>query len=92
MWADSWGTVYIFDNNLVFDQNGNLDTAASSVSARILYDGNDAGGGQFSSPDFGVRSPDNLDWSDDGTIYIQEDRSFSDFGQTSGEETSDLAT
>jgi len=63
--ADSWGTVYIFDNNLVFDQNGNLDTAASSVSARILYDGNDAGGGQFSGPDFGVRSPDNLDWSDE---------------------------
>lgn len=86
--ADSWGTVYIFDNNLVFDQNGNLDTAASSVSARILYDGNDAGGGQFSGPDFGVRSPDNLDWSDDGTIYIQEDRSFSDFGQPSGKEAS----
>ncbi len=35
-----------------------------------------------------MRSPDNLDWSDDGTIYIQEDRSFSDFGQTSGEEAS----
>jgi len=66
--ADSWGTVYIFDNNLVFDQNGNLDTAASSVSARILYDGNDAGGGQFSGPDFGVRSPDNLDWSEVGQV------------------------
>jgi hypothetical protein len=86
--ADSWGTVYIFDNNLVFDQDGNLDTATSTVSARILYDGNDAGGGQFAGPDFGVRSPDNLDWLDDGTIYIQEDRSFSGFGQTSGEEAS----
>jgi Bacterial protein of unknown function (DUF839) len=85
--VDSWGTVYVFDNNLVFDQDGNLDTDASNVSARILYDGNDAGD-QFPDPDFGLRSPDNLDWSDDGTIYIQEDRSFSGFGQTSGEEAS----
>jgi Bacterial protein of unknown function (DUF839) len=85
--ADLWGTVYIFDNELVFDANGDLDTNATTVSARILYDGNDAGD-QFASPDFGLRSPDNLDWSDNGVIYIQEDRSFSGFGQTSREEAS----
>lgn len=86
--ADLWGTVYVFDNNLVFDANGDLDTNATTVNARILYDGNDAGGGQFAGPDFGLRSPDNLDWSDNGDIYLQEDRSFSGFGQTSGQEAS----
>ena len=54
----------------------------------ILYDGDDAGAGQFEGSDFGLRSPDNLDWADDGFIYVQEDRSTSNFGQTSGEEAS----
>ena len=38
-----------------------------------------------------MRSPDNLDWADDGHIYIQEDRATSPkdlFGATSGEEAS----
>ncbi|MGB6301842.1 MAG: DUF4114 domain-containing protein, partial [Rivularia sp. (in: cyanobacteria)] len=52
------------------------------------YDGDDAGAGQFEGPDFGLRSPDNLEWADDGFIYLQEDRSTSNFGQTSGEEAS----
>jgi secreted PhoX family phosphatase len=38
----------------------------------ILYDGNDAG-----KKDLGLRSPDNLDWADDGKIYINEDRAIS---------------
>ncbi|MEL7039571.1 MAG: calcium-binding protein, partial [Cyanobacteria bacterium J06592_8] len=46
-----------------------------SAELTIVYDGDDAGNGQFEGPDFGLRSPDNLDWADDGNIYIQEDRS-----------------
>ncbi len=80
--ADSWGTTYIIDTD--FDAAG--EPIAANVKA--IYDGDDAGAGQFAGPDFGVRSPDNLDWADDGFIYIQEDRSISDFGLSSGEETS----
>ncbi len=82
---DNWGTTYLID--VEFDSSGN--PAAGIVS--ILYDGDDAGAGQFAGSDFGLRSPDNLDWSEDGYIYIQEDRSTSPsslFGGTSGEEAS----
>ncbi len=71
---DDWGTTYKIDIDF-----GNNITA----DLEILYDGDDAG-----NRDFGVRSPDNLDWEDDGNIYINEDRSTRDFGQTSGEEAS----
>lgn len=77
--SDAWGTTYRID----------LDFGATiTADLKILYDGDDAGNGQFAGPDFGLRSPDNLDWSDDGFIYIQEDRSVDGFGQTSGEEAS----
>lgn len=79
--ADKWGTTYIIDFNL-------SDLANPSAKLNILYDGDDAGNGQFAGPDFGLRSPDNLDWSPNGLIYIQEDRSYSGFGQTSGQEAS----
>ena len=79
--ADKWGTTYIIDFNL-------SDLANPSAKLNILYAGDDAGAGQFASPDFGMRSPDNLDWAKNGLIYIQEDRSFSGFGQTSGQEAS----
>lgn len=82
--ADNWGTTYTIDTE--FDSNGN----PISADIKILYDGDDAGSGQFTNPDFGLRSPDNLDWSDDGFIYIQEDRSTekATFGGSSGEEAS----
>ncbi|MGB7414417.1 MAG: esterase-like activity of phytase family protein, partial [Thermosynechococcaceae cyanobacterium] len=80
--SDSWGTTYIIDTD--FGADGTPVTA----SVKAIYDGDDAGAGQFTGSDFGLRSPDNLDWSDDGNIYIQEDRSFSEFGLTSGEEAS----
>jgi serralysin len=70
-----WGATYKIDidfNNLATgDITGKLD---------ILYDGNDA-----DKKDFGLRSPDNLDWADDGKIYINEDRAISAtlFGATS---------
>ncbi len=82
---DNWGTTYSIDTE--FDAEGN--PLASLLE--ILYDGDDAGNSQFESPDFGLRSPDNLDWADDGQIYLQEDRSTSPsdlFGSESGEEAS----
>ncbi|MEA5553741.1 alkaline phosphatase PhoX [Anabaena cylindrica UHCC 0172] len=75
--ADTWGTTYIVD----------VDFGVSEITANlnILYDGNDDG-----NKDFGLRSPDNLDWADDGKIYLQEDRAIGSdlFGATSGEEAS----
>ncbi|WP_413172269.1 alkaline phosphatase PhoX [Anabaena azotica] len=74
---DTWGTTYKID----------VDFGATEIKANlnILYDGNDDG-----NKDFGLRSPDNLDWADDGKIYLQEDRAISSslFGATSGEEAS----
>lgn len=61
-----------------------VDVANADVS--ILYDGDFT-----SAPDFGLRSPDNVDWAADGSIYVQEDRSTrpgSLFGGTSGREAS----
>jgi serralysin len=75
-----WGTTYKVDidfNNIAKgDITGKLD---------ILYDGNDT-----DKKDAGLRSPDNLDWADDGKIYIQEDRAISAtlFGATSNQESS----
>jgi hypothetical protein len=82
---DNWGTTYKIDVD--FSSEGDPLTAQLD----ILYDGDDAGNGLFKSPDFGLRSPDNLDWADDGNIYIQEDRATAedeDFGGESGEEAS----
>ncbi|MBD2293307.1 DUF839 domain-containing protein [Anabaena sphaerica FACHB-251] len=75
--ADTWGTTYKID----------VDFGATEITANlnILYDGNDDG-----NKDFGLRSPDNLDWADNGKIYVQEDRAIGAdlFGATSGEEAS----
>lgn len=81
--SDNWGTTYLID----FDFSGSEITG----DIEIIYDSDDGGGGQFSHPDFGLRSPDNLDWTNDGKIYIQEDRSTSPsslFGGKSGAEAS----
>jgi secreted PhoX family phosphatase len=81
--ADDWGSTYIVN----FDVT-NLERVRGSI--RVLYDGDDAGAGQFTHPDEGLRSPDNLVWAGDGYIYIQEDRSTSlnTFGGVSGIEAS----
>ena len=78
--SDDWGTTYIID----------VDLASLTADISIIYDGDDAGAGQFATPDYGLRSPDNLDWADNGWIYIQEDRSTSNgvFGGESGIEAS----
>ena len=83
--ADARGTTYLID--VFWDRRRNGKLRPFGV-VEILYDGDDAGAGQFAGPDFGIRSPDNLTWAGDGYIYIQEDRSIGGFGQTSGEEAS----
>ncbi|MEB3309143.1 MAG: hypothetical protein VKJ02_02830 [Snowella sp.] len=83
--ADVWGTTYIIDVDFSQINHGNIN-----AEVEILFDGNDFEGNGLEHPDFGLRSPDNLDWADDGKIYIQEDRAISAslFGATSGEEAS----
>lgn len=90
--SDSWGSTYIVDL-----QNRDLRQALrgplnqiDNLPARLtlVYDGDDAGQGQFSDPDDGLRSPDNLVWANDGYIYINEDRSVGDFCSTAGKEAS----
>lgn len=78
---DAWGTIYQID----------VDFEAMTATLKILYDGDDAGGARFSHPDEGIRNPDNLEWGEDGWIYIQEDKAKQQdplFGSHSGEESS----
>lgn len=90
--SDSWGSTYIVDLN-----NSNLRQALRGplnqidnlpAKLTLVYDGDDAGQGQFSNPDDGLRSPDNLVWANDGYIYINEDRSVAGFCSTTGKEAS----
>ncbi|OIP74953.1 MAG: hypothetical protein AUK48_08650 [Oscillatoriales cyanobacterium CG2_30_44_21] len=80
--ADQWGTTNILDVDF-----GGIATGNITASIKIIYDGDDA-----DKKDFGLRNPDNLDWADNGKIYIQEDRAFSSasgiFGGTSGKDAS----
>ncbi|WP_321390014.1 alkaline phosphatase PhoX [Emcibacter sp.] len=61
--ADKWGTTYKV--SLEFDAEGNPIGALTE----ILYDGD-------ADPDNKLRSPDNLDWADNGKILLQEDKSY----------------
>lgn len=79
--SDDWGTVY------------SMDIAANTLSAnaRIIYSGDDGGDGQFpGGGDFGLRSPNGIEWADDGRIYVQEDRATVNevFGGASAREAS----
>lgn len=84
--SDDWGALYVVDADLeAVDWSGGFP-GTLSASIDILYDGDDA-----DKQDFGIRSPDNLVWSEtDGNIYVQEDRSTKNatFGGTSGREAS----
>lgn len=66
--SDRYGTTYLVDVD--FD-----NAAPTSALLTILYDGDEA----YSSvgPDAMLRSPDNLTWASDGSIYVQEDRATS---------------
>ena len=57
--ADTFGTIYTVQIDFSV-----INTPTASLT--IIYDGD-------ADPDRRLRSPDNLDWSDDGYIYIQED-------------------
>jgi serralysin len=60
--GDTWGTLYQFD--ISFDAAGN----PTSTPLRVVYDGN-------RDPLRQIRSPDNVEWTADGYLYINEDRS-----------------
>ena len=74
--GDFWGMTYLIDVNITIDKILNDQIEAT---LQILFDGNDYAGNGLQSPQEGLRNPDNLCWSSDGFIYIQEDRAvFSD--------------
>ncbi len=70
--SDAFGSTYIID----FDFES-LDNGEIGGDIRILFDGDDTG-----NQDAGLRSPDNLVWSADGHIYVQEDASTDLFGSS----------
>lgn len=65
---DNWGTIYLLQTHFTFDPiSGNMDPQSSSISVTIAYDGD------ARDRDRGIRSPDNVEWSPSGRIFIQED-------------------
>lgn len=74
--ADTFGTVYKVGVNF----NGVDATALPGTTefpcvVSIIYDGD-------ADPARALRSPDNLDWADDGMIYVQEDKAEDDTAGT----------
>jgi len=59
--TDTAGTIYKFNFNF-----SNLSAPTATLS--VLYNGN-------TDAAKAIRNPDNIDWADDGYIYVQEDRS-----------------
>ena len=68
--ADRYGNLMVFDFSSTFTAAGTIATGASSL--RVVYDGDRLGGLARQN---GIRNPDNLVWSADGNLYVQEDRS-----------------
>ncbi len=65
--ADTFGALYTLDTDF-----SNLTSDGSlTATANILYDGDE-------DPNRTLRSPDNLDFGDDGFIYVQEDEAEED--------------
>lgn len=62
--ADTFGTIYLIDNDFT-------NLAAPTATISIIYDG-DADSSRA------LRSPDNLDWADNGLLYVQEDEAEED--------------
>lgn len=85
--SDDWGTIYVIDVDFDRCRRRCGDELPESVKAslEILYSA-----GELLVPDAGIRSPDNLTWSRDGKIYVQEDKStqLNVFGGTTGREAS----
>lgn len=59
--ADQWGMVYTVKTSFA------ADGTPTTGSARIVYDGN-------ADSSRALRSPDNLDWSGNGALLVQEDQ------------------
>lgn len=71
-----FGRLYILDIATNFPDvlNNPIECITEfDASVRILYDCDDAGGGQFPAPVNGIFDPDNLVWANDGYIYVAED-------------------
>ncbi|MCP9809859.1 choice-of-anchor I family protein [Cyanobium sp. HWJ4-Hawea] len=66
--GDLYGNVYTLSFVNAFGADGRLASAGSS-SLRIIYDAD-----RLADPTTGLRNPDNLTWSADGRLYLQEDR------------------
>lgn len=63
--ADTFGALYTLDTDF---SGYDFTTGTGSLTgvATVIYDGDE-------DPNRTLRSPDNLDWADDGFIYVQED-------------------
>ena len=68
---DLYGNTNIIDLSAAFDASGQL-AAGASTTLRVLVDADRLTGVARQS---GVRNPDNIEWSANGRLYIQEDRS-----------------
>ena len=76
--ADKYGNVISLDFSAAFAANGQLNGAGATV-LKVIYDGD-----ALADPTTGLRSPDNLAWSADGSLYVQEDRSVTPWGVVDG--------
>ncbi|MCT0218695.1 choice-of-anchor I family protein [Synechococcus sp. CS-1329] len=66
--GDLYGNVYTMSFADAFATDGSLASTGAS-SLRLIYDAD-----RFADPITGLRNPDNLTWSADGSLYLQEDR------------------
>ena len=66
--GDLYGNVYTLSFNDAFGADGSLASTGAS-SLRLIYDAD-----RLADPTTGLRNPDNLTWSADGSLYLQEDR------------------
>jgi hypothetical protein len=65
--ADTFGTLYTVKVDFSGLTNGVAPSSSIPASVTVLYNGN-------TDLTRALRSPDNLDWADDGQIYVQEDK------------------
>jgi hypothetical protein len=90
--ADLFGNLITLDFAGAFDAAGRIG-AGSTTALKVIYDAD-----RLAVPATGIRSPDNLTWSKDGFIYVQEDRSVAasnfapEFGEASIWKVSSTAT
>lgn len=66
--GDLYGNVYTLSFTDAFGADGRLASTGAS-SLRVIYDAD-----RLADPTTGLRNPDNLTWSADGSLYLQEDR------------------